>query len=62
MPIHSTSRHELKDFKKLEASSLLNDNMSISNFKMKFLVSQLAKKIKYLAPPLIKPESVLEDW
>ena len=60
-PISSTSRHELKDFKS-SLSEGIEGPVNLSNLKLKFLISQLAKKIKYLAPPLVKPEYILEDW
>ena len=36
--------------------------IDLSNFKLKFFVNKLAKKIKYLAPPWVKPDNVLEEW
>ena len=50
-PINSTSRHELKDLKMTKISAIEEDTINLSNLKLKFLMSQLAKKIRYLSPP-----------
>ena len=62
VPITSTSRHELKDSKLTNLSGIEDEVLNLSNLKLKFLISQLAKKIKFLTPPLIKPENILENW
>jgi len=30
--------------------------------KIKFLLASLVKKLKYLSPPLVKPDNVEEEW
>ena len=59
----STSRHQLKELKESGNTSIHEETQfNLSNFKLKFFVNRLAKKIKYLAPPLIKPDNVIEQW
>jgi hypothetical protein len=38
-----------------------NDNM-LQNMKIKFLLNDLIKRLKYLTPPSSVPENIIEEW
>jgi hypothetical protein len=37
-------------------------SFSLSNIRLKFFLSEMARKIKFLAPPLNKSDKVQEEW
>jgi hypothetical protein len=52
----STSRHELKEIDK----EINNNDSALSNIKVKFMIKELIKRVKYLAPPREMPFKIDE--
>jgi hypothetical protein len=56
----STSRHELRS---MDYSGILEPTAyTLSNMRLKFFLAEMAKKIKFLTPPLTHTEKVMEEW
>lgn len=56
----STSRHELRS---MDYSGILEPNVyTLSNMRLKFFLVEMARKIKFLTPPLSHSGKVLEEW
>jgi hypothetical protein len=37
-------------------------SFSLSSMRLKFFLSEMARKIKFLTPPASCPEKVVEEW
>jgi hypothetical protein len=59
-PQDSTSRHELRP---MDYSDFFEPTaFSLSNMRLKFLLAEMTRKIKFLAPPLTHSDKVMEEW
>lgn len=56
----STSRHELRS---MDYSTILKPTThTLSSIRLKFFLAEMARKIKFLTPPLTHTDKVMEEW